>query len=836
MTMNGSENHHDSEGPAALFDLERFWDERRWQPSAVLGAARAWATATALRRRTVIVIAVVVGLFVIPGILGAVAQADPGGDTLVSNSALSWMYIRDSEGVDLSNYDLATDISHSIFDFDPKGAGIVVILSFEFSGWMMVVGGGIWLIGYVVSFRWLDIVVIPLRTVSHSLTGTIATPLMLITAVTVGGGCVAWFVLRAQTAKAAVQVVTMVGVAVIGPMFLADPLASVLSSDGFLSRGRDVGLTVAAGLNGDRYTPPAQLITNMQTHMADNFARHPLQVWNFGHVIDDNPVCRDAWTNAGLTHNQGAMRSALKSCDYAAWNSIEHPSVGQLGTGLLLLLCAILLLGFAVALSLRIVRSALDSVYHGLLAIFGFAAGGFIYGPSQTFLVRNIMDGFFAGFRMCVEIIFLGIYTLILGDIFTLVHGHVMEAFCIASMLEVVAISQLRRLSTSIDRGSDWVANRFARRLQADGGNGGRALGMGDISARWHMPGLMKLLNSSQLFVGGELVPLAMLGRLGRGIDHGLGFGGGGAAPTAAPAAGRGPAAGGGGPAGGGPAAGGGGPAAGGGGPAGGGPAAGGGGPAGGGPAAAPPGPAAGRRAVVPRGAGGGLPPASRAPWNLRPLRRAALPPVLGARHPEVLVAPPGGWEIGSFIGPAGFGVLPPGSGVRPIAAAMSNVQGLAAQAFATGQQADMDNFAAGLTQLHQMSAAFRHANIRGQTLGPEARQWLNQYMAHPSRENLEALGHLAHTPDTSVLPKEIRDRVNDLRSQGLDRHLAESAWAGIGYLHADSVHQAISKFHGQDLTDPRTLEAFNTTMQAIDRAQLIEDRWVPTGMPSVFG
>ncbi|MEV6326074.1 hypothetical protein AB0M45_33655 [Nocardia sp. NPDC051787] len=433
-------------------------------------------------------------LFVFPCVLGAVAtaqyQAASAGTSEIDG--LSWMNIRDSSGVPLSSYTFATDRGGPL---NPGATILWAILGLEFIGYLAIVTSAIWLIGYALSFRWMDWFTAALRGVADALTGQIATPIMLVTAATIGAFFVAWFIARGYHAKAAIQVVTMVGVAILGPVFLADPLSEVLSSHGLMAQGRDLGISVAAGLNGNSSPNPAQLLATMQHDLADNFARRPVQVWNFGHVVDENPSCGAAWTAGMRAGDDDRVKNGMKVCgDAAAYAKAGDPSMGQVGTGLLLLVCGGILLVFAVFLSVKVMKAAMDAIYHCFMTIFGFAAGGFVYGPTQTFLVRNIVDGFIAAARMVVFTIFLGVYVLFLGNLFQQGRGQVMAVIIIAGAVEAIAISQLRRLDVSLSRGNDWVANRFASAIQGPprpggGGGGGTALGMGGTQAGGAMRG-----------------------------------------------------------------------------------------------------------------------------------------------------------------------------------------------------------------------------------------------------------------------------------------------------------------------------------------------------------
>lgn len=456
------------------------WDPLRWYPDTVVARWRSWLDARPWRRRTLWILAVLFAFVVFPGVIGAVATAQTSSG-VSQIDGLSWMNIRDSNGVPLSSYQFATDSGGL---FNPGNTVLWTILNLEFIGYIAIVTTAIWVVSYAFSFQWLDMFGRALSGVADALVGQLATPIVLITAATLGAFFVGWFIARGFHAKATMQVVTMLSVAVLGPFFLADPLEDVLSSDGLLTKGRDVGLSVAAGLNGEGRPNPRELVTVMQHDLADNFARKPVQVWNFGHVVDRNGSCEVAWTSGVLSGVTDNVREGLDRCgDSAAYAKAANPTVGQVGTGLVLLVCGTLLLLFAVYLGIKVMKAALDTIYHGFMSIFGFAAGGFVYGPTQTFLVRNIVDSFIAAARMAVYTIFLGVYVLFMGNLFHQSRDQVMAVIVIACVVEVVAILQMRRLSSGLSRGNQWMASRFSMAIQGPaggrGGGGGGALGMG---------------------------------------------------------------------------------------------------------------------------------------------------------------------------------------------------------------------------------------------------------------------------------------------------------------------------------------------------------------------
>jgi hypothetical protein len=403
-------------------------------------------------------------MFLFNGVVGAIAWADTG--TTMPNVSTtdgdSWTNVRDSEGVPLADYLFATNQGSVLH---PVNTVLSVVLGLEFTGFMVFVVTVIWLIGFALEFRWLAVFDQTLAAVGNSLTHQLATPIVLAVSTTVGAFIVAWFVLRGYPAKAAIQIVTMLLVAMLSVTYLEAPLAAVLSPNGLLAQGRNIGMTITAGLNGNANPDPQAIVGSMQNVLADNFARHPLQLWNFGHVLDNTaPQCGAMWSRAVQTGSNSTVLNALAGCgDQAAFAKADNPNIGQVGTGLVLLVFATILLLFGAYLAIKLLGSALDAVYHAFMAVFGFAAGGFIYGPTQAFLVRNLADTVLQAVKMVGYTIFLGIYGLFLGDLFAWSRGQGIMVMFVAGIVEIVGLVQFRRFDASLDRGMAAITDRLAR-------------------------------------------------------------------------------------------------------------------------------------------------------------------------------------------------------------------------------------------------------------------------------------------------------------------------------------------------------------------------------------
>ncbi|MFI6773682.1 hypothetical protein [Nocardia sp. NPDC050412] len=507
-------------------DLRReleFWDPEKWQPR-VLGH-RCWLWITATRRRRWIFWGLVAFfmLFVLPAVLSAVAGAQTDTETVQSsgNGALGFTNMRDSYGVPVSRY---TYITSDGSLFHPITTVMAAILGLMCEFFLIAVVLPIWGYDSAVRLGWLDWLRAPLTGAAEGVTAQIATAAVFFFFVTLGAFFVAYFVARGFFAKASFQIATMLVMAIVSALFLRDPLAEILSSHGMLAQGRDVGLSVAAGVNGDSSPNPAALAQTMQQSMVDNFVRHPLQVWNFGHVVDERPACASAWSSGISAGNDSQVKKGLKACgDSVAATAADNPSMGQIGAGLLVLILMLLgIVPFFGYMSIRIVWSGLDAIYWAFMGLFGFAAGGYVYGPTQTFTIRSVVHGFFSFFRMAAEIAFVAVIALIENEMLKQAKGREIAVLFFTAVIMIVAFLQAKRFTGNLDRGNEWIANRFAIAVQnggtragaGSGGGGGYALGMGQIGARHKMGGMgmMALMGGASTIANSPLTEWMMMG------------------------------------------------------------------------------------------------------------------------------------------------------------------------------------------------------------------------------------------------------------------------------------------------------------------------------------
>ncbi|MEU2036868.1 hypothetical protein [Nocardia amamiensis] len=493
------------------------------RPNRPMHRLRQWAYATRWRKRAIWLLLAFFVLFIFPGVLGAVATAQYGSAPASGIEALSWMDVRDSSGIRLTDYVYATREGSVLRPLDTVTSALIGLL---FIGYLVIVTSAVWLIGYAISFRWLDPIGNVLAGAVDRLTSQLNTPLLITTAAAIGAFFVGWFIVRGYHGKATMQIVTMLGVALLSPFVLQDPLGHVLSSDGTLAQGRDLGVSVAAGLRGDSNPDPNQLIATMQIGLADGFGRGPAQVLNFGHVVDRSPSCRAAWSAGVRAGDEARILEAMRSCgDTTAYRTASNPSMAQVGSGLLLLISALLLLGSGGYLGIEVMHAAFDGFWHAFRLVLGVLMGGYIYGPTQIALIYDGVHVFIAALRMAGLIATLSLGVLIFEGLFDLADGQVTTVLVVGAVIMIFTIRQLRRLNAGMGRGQVWMTQRIASALQGSAGGGsgsggpaaaGMGLGMGDANANNTMSTLGLLaaastINNSPIAAwaaGGRLNPL----------------------------------------------------------------------------------------------------------------------------------------------------------------------------------------------------------------------------------------------------------------------------------------------------------------------------------------
>ncbi len=467
-----------------------------------------WATSSRRHRLTALLTLATLVQLTATVILCSRAGAYAGPTTTSANTSaingLSFTDIRDSYGVPVWDYLYATkdgsilNPGQTMLATGLRGLEMVFVVESLLA---------LYLTKCVWSFSWLNWFDTALTKIADSVTGQLNTPVLLVLAVTVGALFVAWFVLRGSYAKATVQVVTMVAVAALGTIFLAHPLADILSPNGVLGQVRNLGFSIVAALNGDDTGDGQTTIDTVTGALATNIPRHLLQTWNLDDIVDNSPTCRAAWSNGVLAGSESQVESGLRSCGASsAYAMTQNPSMGQIGTGLVVVIFGTILLLFLAYLSIKVVLCALSAITNGFRLIFALTIGGFIYGRTQLGLVRALVGVAGDAWSMLVYLIYLGGYAMVANDVFEAVPGNGMEVILVGGAGMIAGFVLLRRIDKNLLLSQSQIVDQLQGALAGKPGGsvGGAGSGMGMDSLRYslspsHLATELALLNANPI-------------------------------------------------------------------------------------------------------------------------------------------------------------------------------------------------------------------------------------------------------------------------------------------------------------------------------------------------
>jgi|GEM_PF-2891836 len=458
------------------------------QPISAVRRLLRWITASRRRRLVALLVLAPLVQLTIGAILCSRAVAYTGTTTAGTNTSaingLSFTDVRDSYGVPVWDYLYATKDGNIL---NPGQTMLADTLRGFDMAFVVESILALYLAKVVLSFSWLSWFDTALTKIANTLTGQLNTPAIVVLAVTIGALFVAWFVLRGSYAKATLQVATMAGVAVLGTVFLAHPLADVLSPNGLLGQVRNLGFAIVDTLNGDSTGDAQSTINTVTGTLATNIPRHLVQTWNFNDIIDNSATCRAAWSNGVLAGSESQIESGLRSCgDSSAYAMTQNPSMGQIGTGLVVVIFGSILLLFLAYLSIKVILCALSAIINGFRLIFALTIGGFIYGRPQLGLVRAIVGVAGDAWSLLVYIIYLGGYAMVANDVFEAVPGSGMAVILVGGAALIAGFVLLRRIDKNLMLGQTQLVDQLQGSLagRPSGSSGGASDGMGANSLR----------------------------------------------------------------------------------------------------------------------------------------------------------------------------------------------------------------------------------------------------------------------------------------------------------------------------------------------------------------
>lgn len=395
-------------------------------------------------------------------ILGAArAWADPGtGATALNegNPLISWMGIKDSDGVPIAKYTLSIDEGGLT---KPHIAAFAAIDSAIYEIYLCYVATALWLIKKVLGFEWLGLFTKPFETIGGGIESAMDKFGLAPTALAVLAIIVACSTLIGKVAKAASNIamgLLMVGLAA---TIFANPLAELIGPNGLLAKGRDTGMEISTSVSGGT----GANVDNMIAQSADRFVRSPTQTINYGMVSDSiSRKCKEAFTE-GMKKGRGdELKDDMKNCDKDHGKDMHKRAMANpvsifVSLSMFQMLGAFLI-AFACYFAWHVVRAAVQAMLFAALAPPAFAFG-IIPGGPQMFAFKTVLDCAMAYIAMIIYTAAFGAYNVVLDNVYRST-GNPIEAVFLTALVLAIAFAFFSPLRRMFDQQRDKIAAKFS--------------------------------------------------------------------------------------------------------------------------------------------------------------------------------------------------------------------------------------------------------------------------------------------------------------------------------------------------------------------------------------
>lgn len=148
----------------------------------------------------------------------------------------------------------------------------------------------IWLIRWVLEFGWMAPIREAAVTAYIELSGVIGQMGLVAMFLTIAGVVGAFYIVRGRIATGVWEMVLACVIVAGLSTFLANPAGVILNPDhGVAYAARDISLDVAAAVSQEPDRDPDKQVNQITSSLIETFLRQPLQLANFGVVLDDGP-------------------------------------------------------------------------------------------------------------------------------------------------------------------------------------------------------------------------------------------------------------------------------------------------------------------------------------------------------------------------------------------------------------------------------------------------------------------------------------------------------------------------------------------------------------------
>ncbi len=349
------------------------------------------------RRATTVLLAV--HILVLWSVLTA-----PSAAAATAAAALGWTGLKDSDGVPLGDYFLSVvDTSEAVAN---NGRGVSVLDPSSMLGWVtqaaetaathstvawwltdeaavfiFLIGISLWFLRFTLSSSWL----VGLAQIGWPIYSAVNTlvnqmwlgPLAVTVCVCVGG----WHMMRGRRGRGSAVIGSGALLFVLLITVFRDPITDLFSDHGLLAIGRATGFQIAEATRNGSYAPGQSLHAQLDALLSQLITaavRQPLQVFNFGTVVDSIGGCRASWSAAVMAAGgQGpGPAHAMAGCGAPqALAHAQHLGANDFTLGLFFLLIAVLIGLFLWYIGITVLLVGLKALFFGVVVGPAFLVG-----------------------------------------------------------------------------------------------------------------------------------------------------------------------------------------------------------------------------------------------------------------------------------------------------------------------------------------------------------------------------------------------------------------------------------------------------------------------------
>jgi hypothetical protein len=360
--------------------------------------------------------------------------AAPDASASTNSMVLGWTGLRDTYGVPIGNYYLAiASIRDQIMATAPDlgvdpatwaqwmshviavamgGLAAANILTAEAGLFVGIVALALWLLKLTVSTYWLTVIGEIARAIAGAVIQVTTSLGLLMLAVPIGVFAGVVTIKRGEAGRGW----TMIGIALTMPAasvaIFSDPAGLMYGPDGLLAFGRRIGFSVASAATHNGALAGTGQVDTLTASLITRVVREPLQLWNFGHVVDRVGDCGTAWS-AAVTRGEsdGPIRAMAACGDRAAVAYAQHLDGTNIWVGSVFILAAALLAWFMIVSGWAVLRVSVMAIWTTVI-ILPILWLGAIPGAPQRRAADVVWQFFAHGIQTLIYIVYISVVGL----------------------------------------------------------------------------------------------------------------------------------------------------------------------------------------------------------------------------------------------------------------------------------------------------------------------------------------------------------------------------------------------------------------------------------------